>query len=551
MEIPLQSALRAYLAEASAHVESRIMSSPSPKVRRLKAVGGNDVIRGWFAECETLESWRLLVLAWDGLLLECDWMFDRKRGALRPAGLLGTWLRRRGAYAEIAARKIPSAAQFTERLIEDTQHVARERQLVRMLAVSPFYPWDSEENRWGSGPGFETGLSFPKGRFDLGGFELWSQSDSHDLKRLFECSSNKLFFPNSVTSVEDIAGPSGTPLWLALCAAPIDGMRYSRWRKSVARGNPLAERKTGPQPIDGGFDLVDLIGSAARRSYAHESGWIPFEPWVQEIFSKLLLWRWLTCGPPSVETTIVMDFALEWPTDPFERPPNASLATGVATHTATFHPGCACDEECQNSVCFSEPAASDFKEFMVELSRSLGRISEIPKWRRWIDTALLFMTKSAIAEHEVDNFLWSIVALESLLEKDDDKDKLGITQAIAKRLVRLCGPDVTIDESELLGSNQKHRNTTSVFKEAYNSRSKVVHGDKLDAEFYRLTKMTFALARSAAARLIHLLCGLAEESTSRLEAPKRERILEALDGTQGPLSAKIESVLQKPLRWQV
>ena len=261
MEIPLQAALRAYLAEASAHVESRIMSSPSRKVRRLKAVGGNDVIRGWFAECETLESWRLLVLAWDGLLLECDWMFDRKRGALRPAGLLGTWLRRRGAYAEIAARKIPSAAEFTERLIEDTQHGARERQLVRMVAVSPFYPWDSEENRWGSGPGWETGLSFPKGRFDLGGFELWSQADSHELKRLFECNSNKLFFPNSVTSVEGIAGPGGTPLWLAQCAAPIDGMPYSTWRKRVARGNPLAERKPGPQLIDGGFDL---IGSAAR-----------------------------------------------------------------------------------------------------------------------------------------------------------------------------------------------------------------------------------------------------------------------------------------------
>lgn len=239
----LESALRVYLADVSNHVRGHVRPRPSQKLRRLKVAGGENAIHERFAECETLESWRKLVLAWDPLLQESDWIFDADRQARGLQGLLATWFRRSGLYAEIANGKVPSAAGYARRLIEDTCRVARERPLVRILAVSSLHLYDdAKEHRFDdTGLGFPVAICFPKGRFDLPDFELWSQPEIPELERLLACSADALFSPAAAELLKGLARDFATPAWVTRQVRPVEGVSYSKWRKEVAHGDPLWE----------------------------------------------------------------------------------------------------------------------------------------------------------------------------------------------------------------------------------------------------------------------------------------------------------------------
>ena len=83
----LEAALGTYLAEVYAHLRSRRKSTVSRKVRRLTALDSNEIVGGWFEECEIFESVFLpLLSAWNALLDDCGWVFDEKRSRLGTSG---------------------------------------------------------------------------------------------------------------------------------------------------------------------------------------------------------------------------------------------------------------------------------------------------------------------------------------------------------------------------------------------------------------------------------------------------------------------------------
>lgn len=197
----LRTALGTYLTKVSAHLSSRRKSASTRKVRRLTELDSEEVVRGWFAECEVLESSRALLLAWNALLDDCAFVFDERRARLGTSGLLRGWLRRRGAYAQIAAGRPLNVAGLANQLINDVRRVARERRVIRVMVVSALFPYGEDEDEV-----FPVGLYLPKGRIDLGPFEAWSQPRAHELQKLFECDSSALFFPKLVTSTDSLAG---------------------------------------------------------------------------------------------------------------------------------------------------------------------------------------------------------------------------------------------------------------------------------------------------------------------------------------------------------
>jgi len=168
----LEAALGTYLAEVYAHLSSRRKPTSSRKVRRLTALDSNEVVRGWFAVCETFESSRVLLSAWNALLDDCGWVFDEKRSRLGTSGLLRTWFRRCGAYSQIAAGSSPSVEKLAARLLEEARKAARRRRVIRIMAVSLRYPYDAE-TVWKPEESFLVGLQFPKGRINLRGVKLW------------------------------------------------------------------------------------------------------------------------------------------------------------------------------------------------------------------------------------------------------------------------------------------------------------------------------------------------------------------------------------------
>ena len=171
----------------------------------MTELDSKEVVRGWFAECEVLESSRALLLAWNALLDDCAFVFDERRARLGTSGLLRGWLRRRGAYAQIAAGRPLNIAGLANQLINDVRRAARERRVIRVMVVSALFPHEDSGEESGLGF-FPVGLYLPRGRIDLGPFEAWSHPDLHELQKLFECDSGALFFPKLVTSTDSLAG---------------------------------------------------------------------------------------------------------------------------------------------------------------------------------------------------------------------------------------------------------------------------------------------------------------------------------------------------------
>jgi len=531
----LEAALGAYLAEAYTHLSSRRKPIPSRKVRRLTALDSNEVVRGWFEECEIFESSRVLLSAWNALLDDCGWVFDEERSRLGTSGLLRTWLRRRGAYSQMAAGNSPRVEKLAARLLEDARKAARRRRVIRIMAVSLRYPHDDPETGvWKPEESFLVGLQFPKGRINLRGVKLWSQPHRRELEKFFECESNALFFPESLTSVECF---DRTPLWLKPKTQPVSDGPWPKQRLYTSKH--LAEK-----PLLGPSRIPILFLKADRPrpySYLRECGWLPYRLWEEEMLRPLLLWRWLdNRRPGGEERSIVPDFFLEWPADPFEPPPAVRLTTGAAQYHKVDRELHEADEPCVLSLCLDQAQTSDFREFVGDLSHALARIRTIPKWWSWIDTAMGLLATAAIAEHQIERFLWSIVTLESLLGRNEDK----IEEKIGQRLGILCHPWYV------------DRKLTDVFKRTYNARSRIVHGEHGEpADIEALGIDAFALARGAAVRMVYLLGELSSESKHNVR--NRDAILKAIGSLHteqergaDELTAEISSILRKkPFRW--
>jgi len=555
-ETALQAALGRYLAEVSARIGSRKTATPSRAVRHLTAVPEYEEIRRQFAECEASDGWKFLLSAWEHLVDESGWLFDSRRHVLGLSSLLATWLRRSGAYTQIAAGRISPVPTLAVRLIADTRRVSRERRIVCILTITPQYPFDNKDIRLEDSWGFPVAIMFPKGRVGLGLFELWSQPDPQELEEFFECSSNALFFPDSVTSVHDTIGAR---LLLKSEAQPVLGIPYSEWVKVKHKGQtstPGGMRLNSPP-------LELLIAEANRTySYLHESGWLPFPSWTEAMLGPLLLWGWtVNSRNGRQEIPIVLDFVLDWPGDPFELPPSARLVSEAAMHLAWCdgHQGDETDD-CGLSVSFSESEASEFKEFMLDVSDNVGRIRRIPKWWGSIENGLQLLIKSWISQHDVEKFFWSVVALESLLgAKPSPKDPTsGIRRRIGERLIVLCGKELQLSMPEDVV--HEYQDIAKLFRRAYDVRSNLVHGSGFDrAEFERLRFLVFALARGAAKRVVLLLGELAYEFAGRADRdiPRRDTILRAIDtlhhkqeSESDPLAQRIRTILQaKPFHW--
>jgi hypothetical protein len=530
----LEAALGTYLAQAYAHLSSRRKPTSSRKVRRLTALDSNEVVRGWFAECEIFESSRGLLSAWNAVLDDCGWVFDENRSRLGTSGLLRTWLRRRGAYSQIAAGKSPSIEKLAARLLEDARKAARRRRVIRIMAVSLRYPYDAE-TVWKAEESFLVGLQFPKGRINLRGVKLWSQLGRRELEKFFECRSNALFFPESVTSADCL---DRTPLWMKPKTQPVSDGPWPKQR--VYMSKHLAEKPPlGGRPIP--FRSIDKCDKPRSYSYLRESGWLPYRLWEEEMLRPLLLWRWLDKRRAGgEERSIVPDFFLEWPVDPFEPPPAVRLTTGAAESHELDREEHEADEPCILSLCLDQEQTSEFREFIADVSYSLARIRRIQKWWFWIDTGLLVLAKAAIAEHHVERFLWSIVTLESLLGRDENQ----IEEKALQRLGVLCHPWYV------------NRKLADVFESTYDARSRIVHGEyDKPADIEALGIDAFALARGAAVRITFLLSELSSESKHNVR--NRDAILKAIgslhaeqERADDELAQEIGSILRKkPFRW--
>lgn len=233
---------------------------------------------------------------------------------------------------------------------------------------------------------------------------------------------------------------------------------------------------------------------------------------------------------------MVLDFALVWNANPFdEQPSTAELTTGAADHLRT------CDdynhednEPCNLCGWVSQSELSEFKELIEYVSSALGRIRENEKWWGWIGTGMGFLVKAWTAEHHVERFLWSVVALECLLGRDCEK----IEMSIAERLGVIT-----------------HPRFVGPFKEIYDVRSRIVHGEHGRPAYIerRLEVEAFALSRGAALRTIYLLGELSLEP--KYNVRNRDSILKAISslhkkqGVADDFAAKIRSILRaRPFR---
>ena len=145
---------------------------------------------------------------------------------------------------------------------------------------------------------------------------------------------------------------------------------------------------------------------------------------------------------------------------------------------------------------------------------------------------MLILAKAATAEHHVERFLWSLVTLESLLGRKEDK----IEETIGQRLGVLCHIWYV------------DRKLAEVFKRTYNARSRIVHGEQDEpADIEKLGLDAFALARGAAVRMIYLLGELSSESKHNVR--NRDAILKAIGTLHAEQELAPTSWLRKLARY--
>jgi hypothetical protein len=344
----------------------------------------------------------------------------------------------------------------------------------------------------------------------------------------------------------------------------------------------------------------ELIADIANSpEYAHESEWLPIEPWAERIFAILLLCPWEHYHHQhDLVTPIIFDFALEWSSDPFKPPRSESPTTTASEHLNLCDDH---DETCTTSVSFDQAETSAFREFVSGLSSGLVKIRQIRKWSSWLNTAMQFMVKSALSAHEAEKFLWAYVALDSLVGRDEE----GIGKKIGQRVALLRSANVrglVSDGGPLLRSGWS---SAVGYSDLYRARNRIIHGggledtelarlrgelhqlqcslreqtlkgkerDRLEKKRHRLYEEfcqrraefgkdfddlsynAFALTRVTAIGLIDVLAELAPEYAGKAEKkiPGRDTILDAIDklrdepkGELTPLARKIREILSKP-----
>lgn len=163
---------------------------------------------------------------------------------------------------------------------------------------------------------------------------------------------------------------------------------------------------------------------------------------------------------------------------------------------------------------FNEQETEAFREYMKRICDIFEKLDFENEYLKYMDIALGMLTKAFFAEG-IEQLLWHITSIEAVLgERGED-----LSEKIARRI------------ATIMGKNKKA--TKKRFKELYNFRSALVHGNKFgDKVYWGHLREAREFARISLAWFLNFLAAIHYGiSNSQLDTqfPKRKIILNLLD----------------------
>lgn len=166
----------------------------------------------------------------------------------------------------------------------------------------------------------------------------------------------------------------------------------------------------------------------------------------------------------------------------------------------------------------SKERTESFEEFVRRTDKLLSELKTQENQWDFFDRALGFFAKAFVAPDGPEQLLWHITMIEALL----GENKEGITVRLARRLSRILGK--VEEERKAIGKQ---------FRELYDFRCNLVHGDNFEKKFYAAhLSNARSLARRTLLWFLHLLAEIQREFSrgASLESVlTRDEILVLLD----------------------
>jgi Apea-like HEPN len=178
------------------------------------------------------------------------------------------------------------------------------------------------------------------------------------------------------------------------------------------------------------------------------------------------------------------------------------------------------DEEEQHWIFVDDEELASFHLFVTQIFSILKRLRSARTEWLFIEVALLFL-RIAFFSEGLQQLLWHITVIEALL----GEKKEGLTDSLGRRLASVLGK-----------TEQERKGIKASFKEIYDLRSRLVHGDKslltMKADDGPLVQARFLAIRTSVWFLHYLDHVLSETSINdrnEIGLPTREELLGVLD----------------------
>lgn len=171
----------------------------------------------------------------------------------------------------------------------------------------------------------------------------------------------------------------------------------------------------------------------------------------------------------------------------------------------------------------NEGRTLDFSRFMQHIDRLFEVVSVRHEQWRFIEVAAGFLLKGFLSRG-MESLLWNVASIEAVLGERGDA---GLTQVMSARLARILGKD------------EEHKKIRNLFKDLYDFRSAIVHGDARMIERKDVESQGIEARDLACLLLLWMLSWLADVAErweqTPLSLPTRKQLLAVLDLRVGDL----------------
>lgn len=211
-------------------------------------------------------------------------------------------------------------------------------------------------------------------------------------------------------------------------------------------------------------------------------------------------------------------FILEVKDDLLSPPASAPDLSELSTESVFDERGEEIGQWPEHWISLDNSETEAFKDIIQDIKRVVGGLKTSEYGWQFIEVALGYFTKAFFTSNRLEQMLWYVTSMESLLGERG----AGVTERLARRI------------GSILGTNNEERDKYSErFRQLYRLRNSLVHGGQSAEASVADLLDTYLMARRAILWFLHALdlvqSKIGQLQKNKEDAPDREELLMFLD----------------------